>query len=105
MSDKHRFAHADLAGDDHEALTLFQAKLQLGQRLAMRLAFEIEGRIGRELERLAGKPIEFHEHSHIPFETAIRQAKLKNPKLAYPKKGKHYVGIDRQRSAHPDLGS
>ena len=68
MRDQRGFARADFAGDDDKAFALRQTIAQIGQRLAVRQAFEIESRIRRQLERSAFQPIEIIEHRVPPFE-------------------------------------
>ena len=67
MRDESRFACANLASNDDKAFALRQAIAQIGQRLAMRQAFEIESRIGCQLERTALQPIEIIEHNLPPL--------------------------------------
>jgi hypothetical protein len=62
MADERRLARAHVAGDDDEAFTLREAITQIGHRLAVRAAFEIEMRVGRQLERPAGETIELIVH-------------------------------------------
>ena len=63
-------AGADLARDDQEALALVHAVLQIRKRARVPLAAEVEGRVGAELERLAGKAVEVFVHGSRDGETA-----------------------------------
>jgi len=67
VRDERRLARADLAGDDHEALALREAIAEVGQRLAVRLALEIECGVGCELEGSSLKPVEVVEHWCFPL--------------------------------------
>ena len=65
MRDESGLARPHLARDDDKSLTLREAVAEVGQRLAMRHAAEIEIRIGRKLEWLAGKTVEIVEHGSV----------------------------------------
>ena len=70
-----RLAGADLAGDDQEALALVHAVLQVRKGARVPLAPEVEGRIGTQLEGLAGQAIEFFVHASLRGgETARRRS-------------------------------
>ncbi len=51
-ADEERLAGAHIAGDDDEALRLFDAVTQVRQRPLVPAAAEVEARIGRQAERL-----------------------------------------------------
>ena len=59
-------ARADFTGDDDEAFALRKTITQIRQCLAVRSAGEIEGRVRRQLERLAAQSVKFLEHSSFP---------------------------------------
>ena len=73
VRDQRRLARADLAGDDDEAFALGEAVAEVGQRLAVRDAAEIERRIGRELEGLSRQAVEIVEHRQSPWARQLNE--------------------------------
>src|SRR6185312_9245690 len=63
VAHQRRLPGADLAGDDDEALALVDAVLEVRERALVAATAEVERRIGIELERLAGQPVEGFVHA------------------------------------------
>jgi hypothetical protein len=62
MRDESRFARADLAGDDDEAFALGKAVAEIGHRLLVGAAVEVEARVRRQLEGPVGEAEMFAVH-------------------------------------------
>ena len=74
MTHQRGLARTDLASNDDEPFALRQPIAQIAQRLAMRGAFEIKARIGRQLERASAQFIELIIHLVIPCRVLLARA-------------------------------
>ena len=105
MSDQRRFARADLAGDDDEALTLRQAIAKIAHRLLVAGALEIELRVGGELEGSPAEAVELFVHEPLIPSEIVAQANQRGGKGEVLGGEFAVEVIDRNRCpAHKPLG-